>query len=56
MGQAQFFRLERDEIRLDRCQSRGVIPAKAGIHLEARRGTPGERWMPAFAGMTSRSG
>jgi hypothetical protein len=38
---------------VDRCQKHGVIPAKAGIHLQATRTTPEKRLIPASAGMTS---
>jgi hypothetical protein len=41
---------------VDRCQKHGVIPAKAGIHLQATRTTPEKRLIPASAGMTSAIG
>jgi hypothetical protein len=35
---------------------RDVIPAKAGIHLPSTAAGAQERWIPAFAGMTTRWG
>ena len=31
---------------------KSVIPAKAGIHLDLKRGFIESKWIPAFAGMT----
>jgi hypothetical protein len=35
-------------------QNHDVIPAKAGIHRQPAAKVIEKRWMPAFAGMTSR--
>ncbi len=32
--------------------NKSVIPAKAGIHLDLKRGFIESKWIPAFAGMT----
>ena len=32
---------------------KSVIPAKAGIHLDLKRGFIESKWIPAFAGMTA---